>query len=184
MIYHPDKNNGDPYSLAKFNVLKEAYETLINPVKKDLYLQERWLRKASGKITAEEMITPPNILIRCLELNQSVASMDVHRMDHGQIAAKICQLLNDEVIEKLLAFNETEINRSIINSVISTIGPLNLKESEIVTKRLFTIAQKDAVSNERILQFISTKQKQMQWDRYRAVGNQLLTIALSLLIWF
>lgn len=184
MLYHPDKNNDDPYSLTKFNEIKEAYETLINPVKKNLYLQERWLRKATGKKTGEEMITPPNILISSLELNQSVAAMDVHRMDHAYIAGKVSQLLNDEVIETLVAMNETEINRSIIHTVLNTITPLPLQESTLVTKRLLLLAQKDAASKEKIVQFIQLKQNQFKWNRYRAFGILLLTIALCLLIWF
>jgi DnaJ family protein B protein 4 len=36
MIYHPDKNNDDPYALARFNEVKEAYEVLMNPGKKEM----------------------------------------------------------------------------------------------------------------------------------------------------
>ena len=32
--HHPDKNNNDPYAVAYFSEIKEAYETLTNPVKK------------------------------------------------------------------------------------------------------------------------------------------------------
>ena len=53
MIYHPDKNNDDPYALARFNEVKEAYEVLMNPGKKELYLQERWLKKAGGQKIGE-----------------------------------------------------------------------------------------------------------------------------------
>jgi preprotein translocase subunit Sec63 len=30
MVYHPDKNNDDPYALSRFNEIKEAYEVLMD----------------------------------------------------------------------------------------------------------------------------------------------------------
>jgi molecular chaperone DnaJ len=44
--YHPDKTGGDPYAAVQFEAIKEAYEVLTNPRKKELYLQQRWYGKA------------------------------------------------------------------------------------------------------------------------------------------
>ncbi|NCU03882.1 MAG: J domain-containing protein [Chitinophagaceae bacterium] len=73
MLYHPDKNNDEPYALARFTEIKEAYEILSNPYKKNLYLQERWLQKASGQTIGEELVTAPSVLVKCLELNKQNA---------------------------------------------------------------------------------------------------------------
>ena len=35
---HPDKNQNDPYASALFAEIKEAYEVLTNPTKKEYYL--------------------------------------------------------------------------------------------------------------------------------------------------
>jgi len=48
-LYHPDKNINDPYAEVKFNEVKEAYEVLTNPVKKESYLQEHWYNQSIGK---------------------------------------------------------------------------------------------------------------------------------------
>lgn len=184
MLYHPDKNNEDPYSLTKFNEIKEAYETLINPRKKELYLQERWLYRAKGRKPGEQIITPPNILIQSLELNKAIAALDIHRMDHAGAAGKINLLLHDEVIEKLLEFNETEINQSIIYSLLKATANLPLKETTEVAERLLRLAKKDPRATEKIQQLLQRKKQQLQWDRYRALGIIFLTIAICLLIWF
>lgn len=184
MIYHPDKNNEDTYSLTKFNEIKEAYETLINPRKKELYLQKRWLHKAGGKKVGEEMITPPAILMQSLELNKVIAGMDIYRMDYAGVAAKINQLLTDEVIEKLLAFNEAEINQSIIHCLLNATKTLPLKETKEVAERLLMLAQKNEAGKENIHQELSKKKKQLQRDRYQTIGIILLTIVICLLIWF
>ena len=85
MKYHPDKQNTDPYSLSRFNEIKEAYETLMNPARKEQYLQERWLKKAGGYWMPDEPLTPPVILKQVLDLNRRVAQMDVHRMDYDSV---------------------------------------------------------------------------------------------------
>ncbi len=183
MIHHPDKNNEHPYSLSQFNEIKEAYETLINPAKKERYLQKRWLQKAGSKKIGEEMITPPNILIQCLELNKVIADMDVHRMDHAGVAAEINQLLNDEVIEKLTAFNETDINQTIIEVLLNAAKSLPMKETKQVTERLFRLAQKENAGNEKIHHLLNVKKQQQLWDRYQMAGIIILTICICLLIW-
>ena len=47
--YHPDKNSSDEYALTYFAEIKEAYEVLTNPAKKDYYLQQRWYQQSLGK---------------------------------------------------------------------------------------------------------------------------------------
>lgn len=47
--YHPDKNQHDPYAFAQFAAIKEAYEVLSNPAKKEYYLQQRWYNQSTGK---------------------------------------------------------------------------------------------------------------------------------------
>jgi len=184
MIYHPDKNQADLYSLSKFSEIKEAYEILINPVKKELYLQERWLSKARGKKIGEELITPPNILMQALELNKTIAELDIHRMDHAGIAARINELMNDDVIEKLLVFNEAEINQSIMYSLLNATKALPLKETKQIAERLLLLVKNDQAGKEKILHLLSKKKKQLQWDQYQILGIIFLTIAICFLIWF
>jgi DnaJ-class molecular chaperone len=38
-LYHPDLNQGDPSAKEKFIELKEAYDTLIDPLKRKIYDQ-------------------------------------------------------------------------------------------------------------------------------------------------
>jgi len=183
MIYHPDKNNDDPYSLTKFNEIKEAYEILVNPGKKELYLQERWLSKARGRKPGEEMITPPNVLIQILELNKAVADMDIHRMDHGAVTEKIKQLLNPEVIDRLLVFNEAEVNESIVHSLVHAIQPLPLKQIKEIANHLSPLLVKDETGRKKINQLILLKQKQQQQDRLQPIVIFLLVVAICVLIW-
>ena len=60
--YHPDKNQHDPYANAQFVEVKEAYELLTNPAKKEYYLQQRWYEQSIGKKKKQDIITPVTVL--------------------------------------------------------------------------------------------------------------------------
>ena len=112
--YHPDKKNNDPYALAQFAEIKEAYEVLTNPVKKEHYLQQRWYAQSTGKKTKHQTITPVHVLKQVLELDRYVSRIDMHRMDHRGLFTHIQNVLPDSTIEILNSFNEQDINKDII----------------------------------------------------------------------
>src|SRR5437762_647421 len=106
MAWHPDKNPNDPYAKAQFESIKEAYEVLTNPLKKDLYLQERWYDQSIGKKRTAVTITPVNILKLVLELERYVSTLDPIRMNKEGLFHYIEELLSAPTIEKITEFNE------------------------------------------------------------------------------
>lgn len=183
MLYHPDKNNDDPYALARFNEIKEAYEVLMNPGKKELYLQERWLHKASGKNIGDELITAPSILKKCLELNRQIAGMDVHRMNYRSMADRITKLLDDETIDILLDQKETEVHASIIASMNKSIQPFPYAAAKPVADQLSKLAIHLPDWQQQIRQNLQQKQQQEKWRWLNPLLIFLLTVALCFLIW-
>ena len=184
MIYHPDKNNQEPYSMLKFNEIKEAYETLINPRKKEAYLQERWLSKAKGQTIGQDMITAPNILIKSLELSKAIGAMDAYRMDYESIAARITTLLNNEVIAQLLASKETVIHQSIIISLLKATAPLPYNQTQEAVTQLRKLADADPILLKKIEHVLQQKKQKEFWMKLKNIFILLLTILICLLIYF
>jgi molecular chaperone DnaJ len=183
LIYHPDKNPNDKYAEVQFKEIKEAYEVLTNPIKKENYLQERWYNQSIGKRRKAEVITPVSILKLVLELEQYVSRLDVHRMNKEGLSEYIDQLLSADTIETLKPFDEPEIKQQIITSTLSAMRPLPMKFISQLPERLETLAD-DETSLHRIKNFLRNRKKAFLWERYKVAVIVLFTILICLLIFF
>jgi len=183
LIYHPDKNQNDKYAEVQFNEIKEAYEVLTNPIKKENYLQQCWYNQSIGKRRTAEVITPVSILKLVLELEQYVSRLDVHRMNKEGLSDYIDELLSSDTVKSLKHFNEPEINRQIITSTLSAMRSLNMKFIGKLTERLEGLAD-DETSLCRIKSFLNNRKKAFFWERYKVAVIIFFTIFICLLIYF
>lgn len=182
--YHPDKTNNDPYAVARFTAIKEAYEILTNPSKKEYYLQQRWYHQSMGKkFSGNVPVTPPAVLKQCLELNRYVATLDIHRMDKEGLAGYITDILTDSTLQQLQTFGETGINQTIIISVLKTIEPLKKQQAEKVMSRLFKLADTDTESKNLINTAIDHKAGKERLENYQPFLIILITVLICLLIY-
>lgn len=126
--YHPDKTNNDPYARAYFDAVKEAYETLTNTSRRDEYHNERWLKKSGGIKNNSFVLTPVNVLQRCIILEKQFSLLNsTNPANQVVISQAIEQLFTPDNIEKLNAFNETDINNTILSTVVKMTRSLNYK---------------------------------------------------------
>ena len=183
LVYHPDKNPNDKYAEVQFNEIKEAYEVLTTPVKKENYLQQRWYNQSIGKRRTLETITPVSILKLVLELEQYVSRLDVHRMNKGGLSDYLDQLLSTDTIESLKQFNEPEINKQIITSALSAMRPLTMKFAGKLPERLAALTN-DEISLQRIKSFLKNRKRAFLWERYKVAVIILFTIFICLVIYF
>ena len=183
LIYHPDKNPNDKYAEAQFNEIKEAYEVLTNPVKKENYLQQRWYNQSIGKRRTAKTITPVSILKIVLELEQYVSRLDVHRMNREGLSGYIDELLSTGTIENLKQFNEPEINKQIITSALSAMQPLSMRFLGKLPERLGTLAD-DETSMLQIKNFLKNRKRAFLWEQYKVALIILFTIFICMIIYF
>ena len=182
MIYHPDKNENDPYAPAKFSDIKEAYEVLTNPLKRESWLQERWYNQSIGKKKTGEAITPVSILKLSLELEKYVSRLDVQRMSKEGLVEYVHELLSTETVAKLMVFNEEGINRQIITTILTAIRPLPLKFARHLVPNLKVLAGKDDIAHHQLNEFLVQQKKIFLWDRYKMVVVVIVTLLICLLI--
>ncbi|MBL7741353.1 MAG: J domain-containing protein [Chitinophagaceae bacterium] len=181
--YHPDKSGNDLYAAAQFEVIKEAYEVLSNPSKKEYYLQQRWYNQSIGKKRTETVITPVNVLKQVLELDKYVSTLDVHRLDQEGLYNYICNTLSDTVIEKINTFNETDINKAIIFSLLKSSRPLSWKYIKPLSERLIKLNSDEQTLRE-INTYIHHSRSIDTWEKYKVWLILLIVAMLCLFIYF
>ena len=181
--YHPDKKNNDPYAAAQFATIKEAYETLSNPSRKDHYLQQRWYAQSIGKNIKQETITPVTILKQMLELEKYVSKLDVHRMYHEGLFNHINTILSDDNISILNSFNEPHINKEIIIAALKSGHILPYRFVTTLTVRLRNISVNDELINKKIKQFFRQHKQNNDWEK-RKIWVVLFIVLLICLVIF
>lgn len=181
--YHPDKYKNDTYATAQFAEIKEAYEVLTDPAKKDYYLQQRWYNQSMGYQRTKEIITPVTLLKQSLELEKYVSRLDIFRMDKLQLQQYLLEILNDDTIDKVNLFNETAINRNIISVLLKTIHPLPSNLAEPVVNRLLKLAGTHEHTKKLILEHQSDSKQRDTAEKFKPLGIAFLTLLICLLIW-
>jgi curved DNA-binding protein CbpA len=181
--YHPDRTHNDPYSTAKFMEIKEAYEVLTHPVKKELYLQQRWYHQSTGNKRTTTVISPETILKQSLELERYISKLDVFRMDKNGLHDYIAAMIADANIEKLNVSGEISINDEIIRVLLQCLQPLPLHLTIPLLRQLNKITPGNA-SSEKLNAYLAEREKKHSRERYRTLLLFLLVMAICLLIFF
>ncbi|WP_276500580.1 DnaJ domain-containing protein [Terrimonas pollutisoli] len=180
--YHPDKKQDDLYATAKFGEIKEAYEVLSNPLKKDYYLQQRWYAQSMGKKIKQELVTPVSILKQLLELDRYVSKLDAHRMYHRGLYDHLITILSDENITLINSFNDPAINKEIILSTFKSSRPLPYQYIQLLSERLTKLTTNDTQITARIEQFKRQHKQTDTWEKRKVWFMLFIVLCLCLII--
>lgn len=181
--YHPDKNPNDAYATAQFAEIKEAYEVLTDPSKKEYYLQQRWYNQSIGKRRTQDVITPVNVLKQSLELEKYVSTLDVFRMDKGGLQDYMLSLINDEVLTALGKFDEPSTKQEIIQTLLTALYPLPKLYADPVISQLKKLAAGDVAAEEMIANHVARSGRKHRREKYSLLFIIIITALLCLLIW-
>lgn len=180
-IYHPDKKQDDPYAAALFSEIKEAYETLANPSKKDRYLQQRWYHQTTGSRKTAAIITPVSIIKQSVELNKYVSTLDAHRMDKGGLYEYIAAIISDDNVQKLKQFRDDVAMKEIIRLLADSGRLLSAKQFELLSKQMKKLTD-DPAALAIINQQQSHLEKQQQWNQWKPWLLLLVVALISAII--
>ena len=178
--YHPDKNPDNQSALAYFELIKEAYETLSSPGRKEQYLQERWLYKANGRLFEQPVRAPEDLLKLVLSASDKIHRMDIYRMNREGIKEELDQLLTDDRVQLLNDFNETSINDAIVKELFQLTAAIPITAQSCYLQKLQTIQ-----SNH--IDMLRQKEDELAgkvfWETWKPAFIILLVVMLCILIW-
>ncbi|MCH5596948.1 J domain-containing protein [Niabella ginsengisoli] len=178
--YHPDKNADNKSTNAYFELIKEAYETLSNPVRKEKYLQERWLHKAYGQNFELPINTPEDVLRQVLSASQKIHQMDIYRMNKEGIREELELLLTNENLKLLNDFNEISVNDAIVREFLQLVAVLP------TNKRAAFYSSLQQINSNYVTDIKQTEEElagKLFWETSRPAFVILLVILLCILIW-
>ncbi len=183
MNYHPDKHQQDPEKTILYDQIREAYETLTEPAKRDEYLKERWRQKAAGIKFEDDLISGDVILKKAIELNQQLRYADPDRLNESRVRNQFNQVISDEMIAILVRQNDHELNSTVVSILIDTLKPLSLALCTELIPQIIKIPTDDH-SIKRCTEILKQKRELLFWEKRKIWIVLLLTIALCLAIAF
>jgi molecular chaperone DnaJ len=184
MLYHPDKHDEDKIASAQYREIQEAYETLTDPYKKDVYLQQRWYEQSMGrKLSGSSPLTSSTILRNTLSLEKYISTLDPFRIDKEGLIEYIEQLLSDDAIEILITENEPGIISNITAILLKSGKVFTLSQAERLTLSLNKICSSNSTESIAIQQYLAQKTKEANRDRWKIPFILIVTVLLCLLIY-
>jgi curved DNA-binding protein CbpA len=178
--YHPDKHDNDLYASARFEIIKEAYEILTDPKKKEYYLQQRWYDRSINRKQTDVVSSPVSILKQLLELEKYLARVDIHRMDTNGLIDYLHHIMSTDAIEILNRFEETEINHTIIKTSLKCLSPVPYTKSLPVLEMLARINSRG--TEEQIESFRRDAKKIHTWNKLQPWIIALIVLVVCIII--
>lgn len=182
MQYHPDKHHQDPEKSIMYDQIREAYEILTEPVKRDEYLRESWRLKAAGMKFEENKISGDTILKKAIELNQQLRYADPDRLNESRIKNQFEQVISDQMISILSRQNDREINNTIFLILIDTLKPLSLPLCSELIPQISKIPIDDEKIKRRCRELLKQKRDELFWEKRKIWIVLLLTVILCFFI--
>jgi molecular chaperone DnaJ len=185
MRYHPDKHPEDLVAAAHFREIQEAYETLMDPERRDLYLQERWYSQSMGRKMRERApLTTHTILQDIIALDKHLAGQDPFRTDQTGIESYLHFLLSEEAISMLTLENNRPSLFNIRDLLLRCSRHFNMESSLALSEKIRALFPEDRSAQEPIDQFLEAKKHGEQLEIWKVPVFLVVTLLLCMLIYF
>jgi molecular chaperone DnaJ len=176
-LYHPDKSPADHYAHSRFADIKEAYEVLTDPFRREQYHHQRWYHSSTGRKTTSEITTPVSLLKHFLMLDKRLSHSDQFRMDKESLAAELHVLLDRENLAMLKSYHDESINQELANAVIRCMKFVPYASLPGLVSKLQEIVP-EMKNGADLKHFMAIRKKALLWERLRI---PLLLMAAALI---
>ncbi len=184
MQYHPDKNAGDKIADAHFKEIKEAYETLTHPGKREAYNQQRWYNQSIGRRFANIVpLTPDSFLQECLFLDRYVCTLVKFRIDNEGLYQYITNLLSYDKIDTLKEFNDARTNLQIISTLLNAAASLPYKYAVKLVERLMLLAANDEEILSSITRYADRQKKISEGEKNKIIIIVFIVLIICMVIY-
>lgn len=180
--FHPDKNPGNASTDFRFSEIKEAYEVLTNPSKREYYLQQRWYQQSRGKRKSQGVFSPDTLIKQVIELERHLSQVDQFRFDQYALSNYLQEMFADPTVAMLNKVGDKQINDQVVERGLACCRLLSFDLFNAMITRLRKI-EVTAVTTQLLEAKFLQKQKANQKDKHTIWIILVVTVLLCLIIW-
>lgn len=122
--YHPDKAGLNEQNDFYFREIREAYEVLMDPEKRNAYHLERWLDQATGNKT-NQAVTAPDILKLFVQVEKNLHLSDYHQLDIHLLGPQLITLFSPLRLSIIAAENDESLLSAVNTLALSMAGNMD-----------------------------------------------------------
>lgn len=178
LLYHPDKNNNDPFKAAKFQLIQTAYETLSNAFERAEYNKTIWVDQSTPRIKSYS--SPEEVIIAAKELNKKCAAQNQFFINKDWLLNECLQLLSDH--HQALFIQDPALKMKLFLEQSQSLNYLLFKEIELFKTIWLKFAQQDAVLIQAIQQYFSARKREAIWENNKVFVAVLIGVVITFLI--
>ena len=176
--WHPDVSSSEQINTKNFQDIQEAYESLIDPLKKEKYLQQRWLQQVTQTKPIPAPTNSNELLHAIIKVEQLVYKTDSYRLDTDFIEQYILFLLTPSSIELVNELEDPVVSKEITKLTLRCCIKLPAKSRIAVLNALSGLKQPDSIR----LIAVYKKENILRWtlERYKTA---IILLIVALLCW-
>jgi molecular chaperone DnaJ len=179
MEWHPDRKGEN----TRFLDIREAYETLSDPVRKEAYLRSRSDEESLGRrFPGHERKTPSSLMGKALQLEREVSSMDAFRIDREALLNSIDECLDEASVDMLREETDAEYRTQLTRILLKCGRPLDEAGAKRLTDMLGRFMDGGGEGRRRMDAYLLSKRNEARWGRWSTPLLLVLTLLLCLLI--
>ena len=181
--YHPDKNQGNSrVSTVQFEAIKEAYDVLIDPIKRQQYNYQFYAQlNRSG--FANPLFSADEVLYKAIDLQNKLAISDPFRIDVHAVHYQIIFLLSDHNIQLLKTGSNSESMPIFITAVLQSSKHLPYSSMKDIGAQLLLIDHNNTLHADMIKGFLNEQQWVYYWYRYKILIALLIALLVCVCIY-
>jgi curved DNA-binding protein CbpA len=180
---HPDRHGSDASASLRFQEVKEAYETLTDPVRKDAWLQQRWRLRSMGLRTDRRPATlPADLLKASIALEQEISLNDPHRTDTDALLRRIQALLTADALDLLRQEADPAIREGVCRRLLRCGRHFGPDAAAALVRLLEPVTHTDATLAAEADRFLRRCRRRQAMERVRLPLLLLATLLACLLI--
>jgi len=176
---HPDTNPDNPANSLFFSQLKEAYDVLSNPQKRQDYHYARFFQP----ITVKEEPTVAEILQQAEQIATLIDAIDPYRVDYDQLMQKLSIVLNELNINVMQQkASEIELN-TFVNRLLSCVHHLPYTLAVPFLDQLQQMLRVHPAISLLITKAKKQKKRHSLWEKYQTLAAFLIAIIICIIMY-